>query len=219
MQLIESTEPVRSGGRGRLMSNQFNERLNSLFETADFHVTNAMVVRGMTEFGCRISTPYLSQTAHRRPEPIRPPEVVCRPRPLLQRPSGLLLRPVRSHSAPRSQVARQTSPSSNSCTTCACGTSPPVSSTSHRLHRICLSKWRENLRFLRKSSARTTGLEFLHVTRIAPFARLSLTAQGGFGLMLVDAAGSPGTVMRSPEDRSRRRSSVSASCRGERETR
>ena len=35
--------------------------------------------------------------------------------------------------------------------------------------------------------------------------------------MLVDAAGSPGTVMRSPEDRSRRRSSVSASCRGERE--
>ena len=43
------------------MSNQFNERLNSLFETADFHVTNAMVVRGMTEFGCRISTPYLSQ--------------------------------------------------------------------------------------------------------------------------------------------------------------
>ena len=44
------------------MSNQFNDRLNSLFETADFHVTNAMVVRGMTEFGCRISTPYLSQT-------------------------------------------------------------------------------------------------------------------------------------------------------------
>ncbi|MER2225366.1 MAG: transcriptional regulator, partial [Rhodococcus sp. (in: high G+C Gram-positive bacteria)] len=43
------------------MSNQFNDRLNSLFETADFHVTNAMVVRGMTEFGCRISTPYLSQ--------------------------------------------------------------------------------------------------------------------------------------------------------------
>ncbi|NDK68850.1 helix-turn-helix transcriptional regulator [Rhodococcus qingshengii] len=43
------------------MSSQFNDRLNSLFETADFHVTNAMVVRGMTEFGCRISTPYLSQ--------------------------------------------------------------------------------------------------------------------------------------------------------------
>ena len=35
--------------------------------------------------------------------------------------------------------------------------------------------------------------------------------------MLVDAAGSPGAVMRSPEDRSRRRSPVSASCRSERE--
>lgn len=43
------------------MSSTFNDRLNVLFETADFRVTNAMVVRGMTEYGCRISTPYLSQ--------------------------------------------------------------------------------------------------------------------------------------------------------------
>jgi transcriptional regulator with XRE-family HTH domain len=43
------------------MAQRFSQRLNALFESAPNHVTNAMVVRSMTEDGCRISTPYLSQ--------------------------------------------------------------------------------------------------------------------------------------------------------------
>ncbi|MGC0362503.1 transcriptional regulator with XRE-family HTH domain [Rhodococcus sp. 27YEA15] len=43
------------------MPNTFNRRLNTLFDTSEFHVTNAVVVRAMAERGCRISTPYLSQ--------------------------------------------------------------------------------------------------------------------------------------------------------------
>ncbi|MCJ0903091.1 helix-turn-helix domain-containing protein [Rhodococcus sp. ARC_M6] len=43
------------------MVHRFSQRLNSLFESAPSHVTNALVVRSMTEHGCRISTPYLSQ--------------------------------------------------------------------------------------------------------------------------------------------------------------
>lgn len=43
------------------MAQIFAQRLNALFESATNHVTNAMVVRSMTENGCRISTPYLSQ--------------------------------------------------------------------------------------------------------------------------------------------------------------
>ncbi len=161
------------------MSNQFNDRLNSLFETADFHVTNAMVVRGMTEFGCRISRRTCRNCAPAS-EPIRHPKWLP-PSPTSSRSIRTTSTPRPITLRPRSQVARQTSPSSNSCTTCACGTSPPVSSTSHRLHRICLSKWR-------RIYVPPKIFRAYHRTRIptchahSALRRLSLTAQGGLAL-------------------------------------
>ncbi|MDE8649700.1 helix-turn-helix transcriptional regulator [Rhodococcus qingshengii] len=41
--------------------NVFRTRLNQLFAAADPNLTNAAVVRGLVEHGCRISKPYLSQ--------------------------------------------------------------------------------------------------------------------------------------------------------------
>ena len=41
--------------------NVFRTRLNELFDAADPNLTNAGVVRGLLEHGCRISKPYLSQ--------------------------------------------------------------------------------------------------------------------------------------------------------------
>ena len=44
----------------------FKTRLNELFAAADPKLTNAAVVQGLLELGCRISKPYLSQLRHGR---------------------------------------------------------------------------------------------------------------------------------------------------------
>ncbi|WP_214514927.1 helix-turn-helix domain-containing protein [Rhodococcus sp. WY5] len=44
--------------------NVFRTRLNELFADAGPNLTNAGVVRGLLEHGCRISKPYLSQLRH-----------------------------------------------------------------------------------------------------------------------------------------------------------
>ncbi len=44
--------------------NVFRTRLNELFAAADPNLSNAAVVRGLLERGCRISKPYLSQLRH-----------------------------------------------------------------------------------------------------------------------------------------------------------
>ena len=145
------------------MSNQFNDRLNSLFETADFHVTNAMVVRGMTEFGCRISTPYLSQLRTGvRTNPS--PEVVAALAHFFNVHPDYFYAPS-DHTPP------------------AISGGEADLSLLEQLHNVRLRNLTSRVvdlspssqdllesTFLRKSSARTTGLEFLHVTRIAPFA-------------------------------------------------
>ncbi|WP_139120606.1 hypothetical protein [Rhodococcus erythropolis] len=42
----------------------FRARLNELFADAGPNLTNAAVVRGLLDHGCRISKPYLSQLLH-----------------------------------------------------------------------------------------------------------------------------------------------------------
>ncbi|WCT06127.1 transcriptional regulator [Rhodococcus qingshengii] len=55
----EDTVSVTAGHAAS--GNVFRTRLNELFAAADPNLTNAAVVRGLLEHGCRISKPYLSQ--------------------------------------------------------------------------------------------------------------------------------------------------------------
>ncbi|WCT05919.1 transcriptional regulator [Rhodococcus qingshengii] len=55
----EDTVSVTAGHAAS--GNVFRTRLNELFAAADANLTNAAVVRGLVEHGCRISKPYLSQ--------------------------------------------------------------------------------------------------------------------------------------------------------------
>ncbi|MCZ9635015.1 transcriptional regulator [Rhodococcus sp. BH5] len=55
----EDTVSVTAGHTAS--GNVFRTRLNELFAAADPNLTNAAVVRGLLEHGCRISKPYLSQ--------------------------------------------------------------------------------------------------------------------------------------------------------------
>ena len=150
------------------MSNQFNERLNSLFETADFHVTNAMVVRGMTEFGCRISTPYLSQLRTGvRTNPS--PEVVAALAHFFNVHPDYFYAPVRSHSARDLRWRGRPLPPRTAAQRAPAEPHLPCRRPLTVFTGSACRNGGEST-FLRKSSARTTGLEFLHVTRIAPFA-------------------------------------------------
>ncbi|MDN3460688.1 helix-turn-helix domain-containing protein [Rhodococcus sp. APC 3903] len=55
----EDTVSVTAGHTAS--GNVFRTRLNELFAAGDPNLTNAAVVRGLLEHGCRISKPYLSQ--------------------------------------------------------------------------------------------------------------------------------------------------------------
>ena len=55
----EDTVSVTAGHAAS--GNVFRTRLNELFAAAGPNLTNAAVVRGLVEHGCRISKPYLSQ--------------------------------------------------------------------------------------------------------------------------------------------------------------
>jgi len=55
----EDTVSVTAGHAAS--GNVFRTRLNELFAAAGPNLTNAAVVRGLLEHGCRISKPYLSQ--------------------------------------------------------------------------------------------------------------------------------------------------------------
>lgn len=149
------------------MSNQFNDRLNSLFETADFHVTNAMVVRGMTEFGCRISTPYLSQLRTGvRTNPS--PEVVAALAHFFNVHPDYFYAPSDQTPPAISGGEADLSPR----TVAQRAPAKPHLSRRRSIAVFAGSACRNGgeSTFLRESSARTTGLEFLHVTRVAPFA-------------------------------------------------